>query len=616
MEVSVFDLETDGIYPTKIHVLSVCEGGVLKSTPKYENMKSWFSKDKIFVAHNCIRYDLVAVERLLGVKPGGLVVDTLALSWYLFPDRRSHGLESWGEDFGVRKPPIDDWENLSYEEYRYRCEQDVLINKMLWDKCWEYLLKLYGSEEDALRLVRYLSFKLDCIKVQEKLKWKLDVGLCSATLEKLEVIKEKKVTDLSNSMPKIPVYKLTHKPKKLYTISGSLSKAGEAWFDMLKKSGLPEEHEDPVEVLHKVNEPNPNSHTQIKDWLYSLGWVPETFEFKRNKETREVKKIPQVSIKGEGVCPSVKRLFEKEPKLEVLDGLSIVSHRIAILKGFLDNVDNDGYIQASVAGLTNTLRFKHSVLVNLPGIDKPFGEEIRGCLIAPEGYELCGSDMSSLEDRTKQHYMWEYDPDYVAQMMTPDFDPHIDLAEFAGAISQKEATDYKGGDKSPRVAALRKIYKGVNYACVYGAGGATVGRTAGVSTQEGEKLVESYWRRNWSVKEIANNTKIKVVNKDKWLYNPVSRLYYSLRADKDKFSTLNQSTGVWCFDYWVAACKRNGLCIIGQFHDEIIALSKVGCRESVERSIKLSMEEVNETLKLNRSLDCSVQFGDRYSDIH
>src|SRR5690606_17369841 len=169
-------------------------------------------------------------------------------------------------------------------------------------------------------------------------------------------------------------------------------------------------------------EPNPGSHVQLKSWLDSLGWEPATFDYKRNKETGEVRKIPQISNKDEGgLCRSVKRLLEKEPALAELEGLSIVQHRLAILNGFLKNQE-DGWLKAEVGGFTNTLRFKHRVLVNLPKPDKPYGEDIRGALEAPEGYELCGSDMSSLEDRTKQHYMWPHDPDYVMEMLKPDFE--------------------------------------------------------------------------------------------------------------------------------------------------------------------------------------------------
>ena len=126
-----------------------------------------------------------------------------------------------------------------------------------------------------------------------------------------------------------------------------------------------------------------------------------------------------------------------------MEGLSILTHRISILNGCLGNIDEDGYIQARIQGLTNTLRFKHQVVVNLPGVDKPYGTDIRGCLIAPEGYELLGSDMCSLEDRTKQGFMKGYDPKYVEEMSAVDFDPHTGLAVFAGEITKEEEEFFK-----------------------------------------------------------------------------------------------------------------------------------------------------------------------------
>ena len=114
----------------------------------------------------------------------------------------------------------------------------------------------------------------------------------------------------------------------------------------------------------------------------------------------------------------------------------------------------DGYLKAEIHGLTNTLRFKHrNPLVNLPGVDKPYGEEIRGSLIAPEGMVLCGSDMVSLEDNTKRHYMWDYDPDYVIEMSQDGFDPHLDLALHAGAVTQSDIDEYNGGTKPELKAA-------------------------------------------------------------------------------------------------------------------------------------------------------------------
>ena len=621
---TVFDIECDGLKPTKIHCISV-NAGKLRSTSSYDNMRSFFLKAEVLVGHNITRFDIPAVERLLGIKITARLVDTLALSWYLEPDRLKHGLAEWGEDFGIPKPVVEDWEDQPIGVYINRCEQDALINTKLWQKQWKHLLKLYGSEEEAWRLIDYLTFKMKCAADQEHHRWKLDVDRCKTVVDKLTAEKEVKLEELAAAMPKVPVKASKAKPAKLYLKGklNTLSVAGESWFALLRKQGLPEDYEGVVEYVKDWKEPNPGSTDQVKAWLYGLGWVPTTFQYKRDKITGDVRKIPQVQqdkTKGPGLCGSVKLLYEEEPKLEVLDGLSILTHRISVLNGFLDNVDDDGYVRAEVQGLTNTLRFKHRVVVNVPGIDKPYGLDIRGCLVAPEGYELCGSDMSSLEDRTKQHYMWEYDPEYVMEMMTPDFDPHLNLAEFAKELTREKVLAYKTGQLSEEqmklVKAIRHTYKQVNYAGVYGAGAATMSRTAGCSLQKAEKLLEAYWKRNWSVKKIAEDQIVKVCMGQKWLYNPVSMLWYSLRHEKDRFSTLNQGTGVWCFDKWVELVKKDGPPIIGQFHDEIIALVKKGHREKVTAHLKFAMKQLNEMLMLNRELDCSVDFGNNYSEIH
>lgn len=612
----VFDIEADGLSPTKIHCLSVKSDKGLRSTSRYANMEVFFSDpSKVLIGHNIQRYDIPAVEKILGVEVKCKLVDTLALSWYLFPNRIIHGLASWGEDFGVPKPPIDDWDNLSVEEYIHRCEEDVKINHKLWQKCWSYLLRLYGDEEKAWRLIDYLTFKMDCARDQERLRWKLDVDKCTEAYERLSDLKEVKVGLLKDSMPKLPIKKVRNKPAKPYKKDGSISAAGKKWFELLEDQGLPNDYDGEVEYVDGYKEPNPGSTAQIKSWLVGLDWIPQTFKYKRDKETNEFTAIPQVNLEhGKGICPSIKKLYGKEPSLELLDGLSVLTHRISILKGFLGAVDEEGYVQAQIQGLTNTLRFKHKVVVNLPGVDKPYGADIRGCLSAPEGYELVGSDMASLEDRTKQHYMWDFDPEYVKEMNTEGFDPHLDIGVLAGMITQVQSDAYKGGDKS--IHTIRHNAKQVNYSCTYGITPQGLVRNTGMHLDECSKLHTTYWKRNWSIQAIADACKVKTVNGQKWLFNPVSELWYSLRVEKDRFSTLNQGTGVYCFDEWVGEIRKSGLPVIGQMHDEYIGLIKKGLRDRATKVTKDAVKTVNERLKLNRELDCDVQFGNNYSEIH
>lgn len=443
---SVFDIECDGFNPTKIHCISVKgENAKLKSTANYDNMRKYFSNAEVLVGHNIVRFDVPVVEKLLGIKIKARLVDTLALSWYLEPDRVRHGLEYYGEDFGIPKPVVTDWDGLTTEEYIHRCEEDVKINTTLWERQWKQLLRLYGSEEEAWRLVDYLSFKMDCALEQEQRKWKLDIPKATTTLNELTSLQEAKTEELAKVMPKVPKVSKKSRPAKPFKQDGSWSIVGTRWFELLRENNLDDDFDGVVEVVTEYKEPNPGSHVQVKDWLYSHGWVPETFEFKRNKETGDVRKIPQINIKNSGgdVCPSIHKLFEVEPTLKVLEGLSILTHRISILKGFLENVYEDGYIQAKIQGLTNTLRFKHQVVVNLPGVDKPYGPAIRGCLIAPDGYELLGSDMCSLEDRTGMHYQHQLDAAYVELKSAEGYDPHLQMAIEAGMITQDESEFYK-----------------------------------------------------------------------------------------------------------------------------------------------------------------------------
>lgn len=615
---SVFDIEADGLRPTKIHCLSYNDAdGKMVSLTTYKDMRTFFTQTDTLIGHNIVRYDIPVCERILGIKiKPKIIVDTLALSWYIYIDKLIHGLDDWGKHFGIEKPPIDDWDNLPIEEYVHRCEEDVKINQRLWDMQLGHLRRLYKSDEEVDRLVAYLTFKMQCAASQEASGWRLDVSRCESGLDTLRREKFEKMEQLKAVMPETPTKSKRSKPKKMYLQSGELTKLGVKWVELLEEHRLHPEHVDDVEVITGYKEPNPQSVPQLKDWLYSLGWIPNEFKHNRHKVTGDIKKIPQINKQGAdevGVTESVKKLYPKEPELEALDGLSILTHRIGILNGFLRDMDENGYIQAKISGLTNTLRFKHKVVVNLPGVHKPYGELIRGCLIAPFGYELCGSDMSSLEDRTKQHYMWDFDPDYVKDMQSADFDPHLDIGKFAKMMTDEQVAAYRL-DKS--FSNLRHSAKQANYSCTYGATPQRLVWDSGLTLTTATTLYNAYWKRNWSLKAIADACTVKQVNGTKWLYNSVSGFWHSLRYDKDRFSTLNQSTGVYCFDTWIKHVLSVRPQLTAQMHDEIVLCLKEGSREKCDRLLKWAIDETNKELKLNVQLDVSIDYGNAYSEIH
>ena len=148
MKEVVFDLEADNLLPgiTKIHCLSYAYvGGVSKGTIySQQEINEFFNHDYLYIGHHIIGYDFKALNKIYDIKRPKHFFDTLPWSWYLFPDRAEHGLESWGEDFGVPKPKIDNWQDLTIEEYTHRCEEDVKINTKLYQVVKTKMKEIYS----------------------------------------------------------------------------------------------------------------------------------------------------------------------------------------------------------------------------------------------------------------------------------------------------------------------------------------------------------------------------------------------------------------------------------------------------------------------------------------
>lgn len=156
MDEVVFDIETDGLLKgvSKIHCLSYSVNfSEPKTLFKREDIQDFLvsNNNNILIGHHIIGYDLKALIRLgFGwSKQGkrtvhsGKLIDTLPLSYYLNTNRKDHGLESFGVDYGIPKPKVTDWENLTPEEYQHRCEEDVKINIRLYKDLKAKLQEIY-----------------------------------------------------------------------------------------------------------------------------------------------------------------------------------------------------------------------------------------------------------------------------------------------------------------------------------------------------------------------------------------------------------------------------------------------------------------------------------------
>ena len=613
----IFDIETNGLNPDKIHCMVYVDtnSDVSKTThtDDYECMKEILLSGKPLLGHNIIRYDIPVLEKILKIKVKSRLYDTLAMSWVMNPTRSKHGLDSFYQDFGIPKLKIDDWENLSYQDYVDRCTNDVMITDALWHNLLGRFMKVYGCKKMLDKFFRYLEFKMDCAREAESSGWKLNTDLTNSLIDQWTELQNNKVKELIEVMPLRKIYKVHTKPKVYQKKDGSLSSHGKKWNALLEEHGLPSNYIGEITVVKGTEDPNPNSTDQVKDWLTSLGWQPCTYKYNKDKETGEEKRVKQIRKNGE-LTESVKLLIEKNPAVGVLDGLTVLQHRLGIVKGFVD-CEQGGYVRAEIDGLTNTLRFKHKKpLVNLPSVEKQYGKEIRSCLITTPGYLLCGADMTSLEDTTKRHYMMPYDPQYVKEMSVEGFDPHLDLAKHAKVVTQRQIDQHNRGEIN--LKNLRKNFKVVNYSATYGVGAEKLSRETGMSIGKSRKLLDAYWERNWSVKKFAEEQKIRRIGEDMWIQNPVSKFWHSLRYEKDAFSTINQSTGSYCFDKWVAIYRATRPNIVGQFHDESINVIREEEKKQHTETLKSAVHKLNEQLKLNVELGIDVQYGNNYAEVH
>ena len=147
----IMDIETDGLLEnvTKIHCLSylnIDTDDKIVTLVDYNEMKKLLSQDNLEICgHNIIRYDIPVLEKLLNIKIKARLIDSLALSWYLYPMKKKHGLEQWGDELGVKKPEIEDWTNLKIADYK-KVLPAAHCEPAIGDKAREYCLKRNWSK--------------------------------------------------------------------------------------------------------------------------------------------------------------------------------------------------------------------------------------------------------------------------------------------------------------------------------------------------------------------------------------------------------------------------------------------------------------------------------------
>ena len=458
----IFDIETDGLRPTKIWcmVIKELDGPVHKFGPDQidEGIKLLQTAD-VLMGHNIIGFDIPVVEKLYNVKLQGQVIDTLVMSRLFNPSQENgHSLRTWGYRVGSPKKE----QPITFDEYTPSmldyCVQDVRLNEMVY----HHLLKEgLGFSEESIQLEHDVT---SITNRQEEAGFLFDERQAMMFLATLKT----RISEVEEEV------QLTFKPKlvddKLVTPyikkDGVLSKRGLTLEEYESFNGISSSDINPF-IRKKMQTFNLGSRKQIGEYLKDFGWKPERFT-----PTGQ-------PIVDEGTLKKIAHI----PEANLIAEFLLLQKRIAQLSSWLDELQDDGRVHGSVISngtITGRMTHRGPNMAQVPNIGSQYGKECRACWIVPEGYKLVGIDASGLELRMLAHYM--DDKEYINNVINGDI--HTINQHLAGIQSRDKAKTFI-------------------YAFVYGAGDEKLGKVVGGGRANGRKLKDRFLRNLPALKTLT-----------------------------------------------------------------------------------------------------------------
>jgi hypothetical protein len=464
----VFDIETDGLLKdvTQMWIMVVHDVSANKRMRFLQGDMHWvhlFNNARQVIGHNIIGYDLAVLKKLFNYElPKSVkVVDTLILSQVLDYRRfgnDGHGLKRWGEYLNFPKQEFEDWTHYSEQMGEY-CDNDVSLNVKVLEILKKELIEL---SEKAPKVKDYIRVEHAVSKwcAEANLAgWPFDLEKAQILYDKLQAEMDKTYTALNSKLglkvvavdKKLGVVE-AKKPK--YKKDGSYDVHTARWFDVDPWSGFdPDDRVVDGEYCRITIEPlSLDSVTDVKVFLYRHGWVPTDWNFKADPITgKKEKTTPKIT----------------EDSLEFLGGdgklykdFLTVKARFGILTTWLKNVDENGNLHGDCMTIgTPSMRARHSIIVNVPSGDSPWGKEMRELFSCKPGWKLVGCDSSGNQARGLAHYL--NDETFIDTLLNGDI--HQFNADILTDILKK---DLKMNHVVPRANAKRILY-----AFLFGASG-------------------------------------------------------------------------------------------------------------------------------------------------
>jgi len=228
--------------------------------------------------------------------------------------------------------------------------------------------------------------------------------------------------------------------------------------------------------------------TTVKNYLSTIGWKPDEWNWKRNPDTGKLEKtsakLSDSSLEPLGETGKV-----------LMEYYSLRSRR-SILQGWFDYIDEEGRLHGDVFNIgTPTFRQTHKIIANLPSGKATLGKEFRELFITPPGRVLVSADSAGCQLRLLAHFM--EDPAFTKEVLEGDVhqkNADILTAAVRKALQEnllKQTSKLTECDLSTQ-RVERYLAKPFIFAFLYGAGGAKLARILGVPAKIGTKLKESF----------------------------------------------------------------------------------------------------------------------------
>ena len=573
----IFDIECDGLKPTKLHCIVAKEvgGEVHEFTPdRLAEGIEFLSNAGTLIGHNILRFDLDVIKKLTGVDLYHKnIEDTLVMSRLFKPIRENgHSLKTWGYrvNFAKQEQPID-FDEYTPQMLEY-CINDVKLNELVY---YALLNEQVGFSQQSIDLEHRVA---RIMSDQENNGFKFDERQATTLLAELKTKMNEIVEEVQRTLkPRMVDVKL---------VVPKFKKDGE-----LSKSGLrPEEYDNCIATKNykpfmrqELKEFNLGSRKQIGEYLVEVGWKPKRFT-----PTGQ-------PIVDEGTLKKITHIHEAKLIADFL----LYQKRIAQIQSWLDALEDDGRVHGSVipnGTITGRMSHNHPNMAQIPAVYSPFGKECRACWTVDEGNVLLGVDASGLELRMLAHYM--NDKEYIYEVVNGDI--HTTNQKLAGLESRDTAKTFI-------------------YALVYGAGDEKIGSVVGGSRKQGKELKQRFLDNLPTFKTLKD--KVQGAAKRGYLMGIDGRKIY-IRHEHAALNSLLQGGGAIvmkkALEILEARLKITGVPhkFVANIHDEW-QIEVPACNANKVGQLAVdSLKQAGEHFNMRCPLDGEYKIGGDWSETH